>query len=54
VLRTAHHLDSAGVQQRLAAHGTRARATGTRAGTAHHQITTGHSAEWQPTYGTEH
>jgi hypothetical protein len=52
VLRSATPLDSEGVQPRLAAPGTRARATNLRAGTR--QITPGHSTEWQRTYGTEH
>ena len=48
------HLDFGGLQPRLAAPGTRTRATSTRAGTVHHQITPGHSPKWQPTSEAEH
>jgi trans-2,3-dihydro-3-hydroxyanthranilate isomerase len=54
VLRSANPLDRGGVQPRLGALGTRTRATGTRAGTAHHQFTPGHSPQWQRAYGAEH
>ena len=54
MLRSSTPLNSAGVQPRLAAPGARARATGTHADTVNRQITPGHSAEWQATFGTEH
>ena len=54
VLRSATHLDSEGIQPRLAAPGTRARATSPHAGSVHRQITPGHSTERQGTSGTEH
>ncbi len=37
--------DSGGVQPRLAAPGSRTRATSTRTGTVHHQITPRHSPQ---------
>jgi hypothetical protein len=54
VPRSAIPLDSAGIQPRLAAPGTRARATSTHAGTVRRQITPGHSPDLQRTSGTGH
>jgi hypothetical protein len=54
VLRFANQPASDGIQTRLAAPGSRTRATCTRTATAHHQITPGHSPEIHPTYETEH
>jgi hypothetical protein len=54
VLRFANQSASGGIQTRLAAPAGRTRATGTRATTVHHQITTGYSPEIQLTYETEH
>ena len=45
VLRSGIASDSCGIQPRLVAPGTRARAGSTRAGTVHYQITPGYSPQ---------
>jgi hypothetical protein len=54
MLRYETPLDCGGTQPRLAAPGTRTRATSTSTGIVHHQITPDHSPQWQWTFGTEH